>query len=181
MACTSLTALPRICGAEGLMGGLDKLFVISYNDLGVATGATNGAYYTFATNGMVNNIGLDSGKKFVEVGLLQRTSNLDEKLTKDITKGTAFLTQTLKFVLSDLTLENKTFLENVINQPVAVLVKTRSGKYYFAGGSGNFQLTDLEGGTGTSEGDLIGYTVTFSGVDSKLIAQVDDTIISTLI
>ena len=38
MACTSLTALPRACGAEGVIAGLEELYVISYVDIAPVTG-----------------------------------------------------------------------------------------------------------------------------------------------
>lgn len=178
MACTSLVSLPRACGAEGVVAGLEKLYAIAYSDLAIVTGTTN---HTVSSSGIVNQIGLDSTKKFVEVGLLKSTAGLQEALTKNAQTGTAFLTQTLTLVIGNLTAENKTFAESVLNQPVAIMLKTRTGKYFVAGLNGQFELSGLEGGTGVAEGDLIGYTLTFTGISTSLIPQVDETIISTLI
>lgn len=179
MSCPSIVALPRACGAEGVIAGLDKLYIVSFKDMAAVSGSTE--VYTVATNGLVNAIGLDSGKHFVEVGLLRSSADVNEKLTKEPSKGVSYFTQTLKVVLSDLTIENQKFIESVLNQPVAILLKTRTGKYYFTGGSGKFELTGVEGGTGTAEADLIGYTLTFDGTDIRLTTQVDDTIVSGLI
>lgn len=181
MSCTSLTALPRACGAKGIEAGLDKLYMVSYEDLAPATGATHGEVYVTATNGMVSAIGLDSGKKFVAIGLLKDTSDVSLKLTKDVTKGISYFTNTLKFVLSELTTENKTFVESVMNQPVAILFRSRTGKYYFAGGNGRFELTAGEGGIGMKSDDLNGITLTFEGADSTMVSLVDDSIVSGLI
>ncbi|MBN9295380.1 MAG: hypothetical protein J0I41_00145 [Filimonas sp.] len=181
MACTSLIALPRICGAEGLVAGLDNLYIISYGDLGPVTGAVNGEKYKIATNGMVNEIGLETGKKFVEVGLLRSSAGFDQKLTKNVSNGTSYFTQTLKVVLAGISIDNQKFIESVLNQPVAVITKLRTGEYCFAGYNGRFELTEIEGGTGTAEGDNIGYTLTFTGIDAKVAPIVDETIISTLI
>lgn len=181
MACISLAALPRACGAEGVLAGLEKLYAISFIDLAVPTGATNGDVYTTSTGGLISAIGLDSGKKFVEIGLLKSSAGLSETLTKDSTKGISYLTQSFTMVLADLTSDNKTFVEGVMNQPIAIIVKSRTGKFYAAGLNGQLELSALESGTGTAEGDTIGYTLTFSGISTKLIPQVDSTIISTLI
>ena len=178
MSCTSITALPRACG-QGVVAGLEKVYMITFQDLAPATGTLN--TYTLSTGGIINEIGLDSGKKFVEIGLLKSTAGLNEALTKDNSKGTSFLTQTFKLVLGDMTNENKTWVESVMNQPVAVLIKTRTGKYFASGLNGLFELSALEGGTGTAEADMIGYTLTFTGVDTKLTSQVDSTIVSGLI
>lgn len=175
MACTSLVALPRACGSEGVVGGLEKLYMISHIDL---SGTTT---YTTSSGGVVNNISLDAGKKYVEIGLLKSTAGVKETMTKNAQNGTLYFTQSLTLVLGNLTLENKAFVESVMNQPVSVLIKSRTGNYYVAGLNGQFELESLEGGTGTAEGDLVGYTLTFSGVDTKLVPQVDASIVSTLI
>ncbi len=181
MACPSLQALPRACGTEGVVAGVEKVFMITFNDLAVPTGSTVDEVYTTSTNGMVDAIGLVATKKYVGIDLLKSTSGLDEALTKDTKTGTSYMTQTFKLVLSDLTSDNKTFIESVLNQPVSVLLKTKTGKYFVAGLNGQMELSALEGGTGTAEGDLIGYNLTFTGISTKMITQVDPTIVADLI
>lgn len=181
MACSPIVTLPRACGTAGVIAGLESLYVISFVDLAPASGTAGSPTFTLSAGGVISAIGLDSGKKFVEVGLLKSTAGLKETLTKDTSKGLAFLTQEFTLVLADLTAENKVFVESVLNQPIAILIKTRTGKYFAAGLNGQFELSALEGGTGTSETDLIGYTLTFAGLDTKLIPMVDTSIIATLI
>lgn len=178
MACSSIVALPRVCGAEGVVAGLEELYMIAHTDLATVSGTTN---HTTASNGVVNDIGLDSAKKYVQIGLLKSTAGLNEALTKNAQTGTAFLTQTFTLVLSNLSTENKQFIESVMNQPVSILIKSRTGKWFVAGLNGQFELSALEGGTGIAEGDLIGYTLTFTGLSTKMIPQVDESIITTLI
>jgi len=178
MACSSLTSLPRACG-EGVVGGLEKLYMIAFQDLAPVSGSTE--VYSVSTDGIVNEVGLQSGKTFVEVGLLKSTAGLKEALTKNNQTGTSFLTQTFTLVLSNITTTNRTWVESVMDQPVAVLVKSRTGKFFVAGLNGQFELSALESGTGTAEGDLMGYSLTFSGIDTKLVPQVDDTIITDII
>lgn len=174
MACNSLTALPRVC-ADGVLAGLEKVYVVAFKDF---TGTT---IYSAATNGTVNAVYLTSGKKFVEVGLLKSTAGLSEKLTKDYTKGTSFYTQSFTLVLGDLNTENRTFIQDVTNQPVAVIYKTRTGKYFVIGLNGQFELKEVAGGTGTAEADLIGHTLTFEGISATIAPLLDTTILSSLI
>jgi len=181
MACSSLVALARACGADGIMGGLEKLYMVAYADTAVPSGATDNKIYTLSAGGLVSAIGLATDKLFVEIGLLKSTAGLKETLTKDTTKGTAFFTQELTVVLSDLSTDNETFVSSVLNQPVVVVLKTRTNKYYAAGLNGQMELSALDGGTGTAEGDLMGYNLTFSGISTILIPQVDSTIITDLI
>lgn len=181
MACTSLIALPRACGAEGIIAGLEKLYVIAYSDLAPATGVAGTPIYTTTTGGVISDIGLASGKVYVQVGLLKSTAGVKENMTKDSSKGIAFFTQEFSLTLADLTVENKTFIESVLNQPISILIKSRTGKYFVAGLNGLFELSALEGGTGTAESDLIGYTLTFQGLETKLIPMVDAALIPTLL
>jgi hypothetical protein len=178
MACTSITALARNCG-EGIVAGLEKLYMVAFKDLVPVSGSTE--VYSTATNGVVNEIGLDTGKSFVEIGLLKSTAGLEEKLTKDNSKGIAFLDQTFTLVLGDLSTENREWIESVMMQPVAVLIKSRTGKFYTSGLNGQFELSELTGGTGSKEDDQIGYTLTFKGISTKLIPQVEPSIVSGLI
>jgi len=181
MACTSLVALARECGASGIAGGLNNLYMIGFADTAVPESATDNNIYTLSAGGIVSAIGLATGKTFVEIGLLKSTAGLTETLTKDTTKGSAYFTQELVMVLSDLSTDNQTFVQSVLNQPVVIVLKTRTNKYYAAGLNGQLELSALTGGTGTAEGDLMGYNLTFSGIDTILIPQVDSTIIDTLL
>ncbi len=179
MACSSLVALPRACGSEGIVGGLEKMWVIAFQDLATVTGSTNA--YSTSVDGIVNHIALDATKKYVEIGLLKSSAGIEETLTKDSAKGTAFFTQTMTVVLAGLSIENKKFVEAVLNQPVSVLVKTKTQKYFAAGLNGLFELSAATGGTGIQDADMQGHTLTFAGVDTKQILLVDDSIVSGLI
>lgn len=178
MACNSLTALPRVCN-DGVVAGIEKLYMIAFKDLKAVSSSTT-EVYSATTAGVINQVGLVTGKTFVEVALLKSTAGLEEKLTKDNTKGTSFYTQTLKLVLGDLTIENSTFIGSVTNQPVAIIIKTRTGKYFITGLNGQFEVISVEGGTGSAESDLIGYTISFAGITKGLTPLLDSTLISTI-
>jgi len=176
MACESIIALAKNCASEGKIAGIQLLYIIRYQDLV----ETNGSTYTLSTGGLISDINIATAKQFVPVGLLKNTAVLNETLNKNLQTGTSYMTQTFTLVLSDLTTENKTFIESVMNQEVAIVIRTKTGKYYAAGLNGQMELSALEGGTGTAEADLIGHTLTFTGTDTKLIQQVDSTLISTI-
>ncbi|GAA4326224.1 hypothetical protein GCM10023184_14790 [Flaviaesturariibacter amylovorans] len=158
-----------------MVGGLEKLYMISYSDL---SGQTP---YTATSGGVISNISLVSGKKYVEVGLLKSTAGIKEVMTKNPQDGTLYFTQSLTVVIADVNATNKAWVESVQNQPVSVLVKSRTGKYFVLGLNGQLEMNSLEGGLGTAESDLVGYTIGFEGVSTKLIPIVDDTLIASLI
>jgi hypothetical protein len=177
MACNSLTSLPRSC-SEGVLAGVEKVYIIAFKDLSAST--VTGEVYSANSANTIVQIYTQTGKSFVEIGLLKSTSGLQEALTKDNTNGTSFFTQTFTLVLSDLTSTNQEFIRNVQNQPVAILYKSRTGKWFTAGLNGAFEISAIEGGTGTAEADLIGYTLTFNGISTTVAPIVLSTLIPTI-
>ena len=173
MSCTSLQNLARSCGTAGIVGGLEKLYVIQYSDL---SGSFGGEVYQ-VSGSVISDITPKSGSSYVEVGLLKSTAGINEELTKNQQNGSAYITQTVSVTLSDLSPENKTWVESLINSPVSFIVKTRTKKYFAAGLNGDMELATLTGGTGVAEGDLVGYQLTFTGISSELLRQVDPTLI----
>ena len=180
MACKSIVALIKACGSVAKMAGLEKVWMISYNDVPYISGTD---VYTLSASGIVNALGVTSSSavKFVEIGINRGGAGLDEKMSKNIQLGNSFFTQTFKLTLTDLTTENRQFVESVLNQPVIVLVKSRTKNYFIAGLSGMLELAELDGGTGTKEDDLIGYNLTFNGLESMLVPLVDPTLIPDII
>lgn len=183
MACTSLVELPLSCGSEGNMGGVQKLYIIAHKDLAPASGVAGTPIYTTAVNGMIDDIGLVTAKYFVEVGLLKSVAGLKETGVFNEQTGSAYVTQEFTLTLAGITNENRVFVESVFNQPVAIIVQGRSEtpKFYAAGLNGLFKISAMEGGTGTAEADLNGYTLTFSGLDTKPVRLVETALITDLL
>ena len=67
MPCSSLVALPRVCGTDGVVGGIVELRMLAFADLApVTTGST--ALFTQATpGGIVSAVGLVATKKFINI------------------------------------------------------------------------------------------------------------------
>jgi hypothetical protein len=177
MACNSLLPLPRACG-EGIIGGLERFWIIAFKDLEKLAGTDE--VFSASTSGIVNQIGVVSGKTFVEVGLVKSSSGVSQELTKD-NMGISFFTQTLTLVLSDLTIANQEFVENVVNQPVAIIYKTRNDKYFVVGLNGQFEVSAIQGGTGVAETDMTGFNITMAGISRKPAPFLDTTILDSLI
>jgi len=179
--CPSLVGLVRLCGADGVTAGLEKVYIIAFKDLAPVSGVAGTPIFTTATNGMISDIGLADDKNYVEIGLLKSTSGIDIKSTKNPQNGTAFYTVDFKIVLSDLTVENEAFVNSVFNQPVSIIAKTRTNKFLVLGLNGQFEVSEVTAGTGTAEGDLVGYNISFSGLSGRLVPSVDPALIPTLL
>jgi hypothetical protein len=180
-ACVSVAALARACGTDGVAAGIEQLYIIAFKDLAPISGDAGTPIYATASNGMVSNIGLADTKSYVKIDLLKSTSGFKDPMTKNNQNGTLFYTPEMNLVLSDLTIENRNFILSVQNQPVSMLYLNRTGKYFVVGLNGQFELSALEGGTGTAEADLIGSTLTFSGIDTVPMRQVELALVPTLL
>lgn len=179
MACSSLVALPRVCSTDGIVGGLQELHMIAFADLAPVSGSTL-TYAQAAPGGIVNQIGLQATKKFIKIDILKSTSGLEEVMTKDYQKGSLFFTQKLNLILGGNTVINQAFIQSVLSQPVVIIVKSRTGLYFVAGLTGQFELDSLTGGSGVAEADLNGFSLGFGGVSTTFAPMVDPTILSTI-
>lgn len=176
MACSSLTAITRVCGTS-VVPGSEKLWMVAFKDLYPISG-TN-VYEV--TGSLVSDIGLTGSVKFVEIGYLRDSAGFDSEGTIDPTKGVAFSTNTLTFKLGDLSIDNQSFLETVMLQPVAAIIKLRTGRYYVQGLGGQLQLSAFQATSGKSSSDEISYTLTFNEIDGIVPRQLDPTALPSLI
>jgi hypothetical protein len=177
MACNSIAALPREC-TQGVLGGVQSFWIIAHKDLEAISGTD---VYTVDTDGFVDEIGLASGKTYVTVGLLKSTAGATTEMTKNDQTGVNFFTNTMTLVLSDITKENLDFIKTVRNQPVSILMKTRTDKYVVYGLNGQLEISAMTGGTGVQEPDLSGFSLTFSGIERQPAILVQPALVPTII
>lgn len=162
MACLSLVSLPLVCGSEGVIAGIAKLYMIAYKDLKAVSGSS--FPYVVATNNVVNQLGLVTGKLFTEVGIIANTSGINETgVFND--NGTSYSTIELTLSLLDVTAENLSFVKAVGRQEVAAIAMDKSGRYYVIGLNGNLKVSAMTASLGTADADAKGYNLTFSGND----------------
>lgn len=179
MACNSIIAINRVCGTS-LIPGSEKLWMIAHKDLYAISG--DDVYQVSATgsNTWVTSIGVTASKSYVNVGYLRDTASFTGEGTIDPARGVAFSTNTLTFKLGDLSLENQSFLETVLTQPVSAILKLRTGKYYVLGLNGLFQLSAFSVVTGAGPADEVSYTLTFNEIDGIVPRQVNPALISSI-
>ena len=179
MACDSLTALTLNCG-DSLMGGLYEMKIIAFGDLKKISGVDE-VYTLDSTTGMVDEIGVVTGKMFVDIALSPKASNgLATALVKDETKGYSYFSQTMTFQVRGVNKTNTEFITSVKDQPVAFIVKNRSGVYLAAGLNGDMTMTAVDGGTGAVLEDGQNFALTFLGNSDEAALFVDPSIIAGL-
>ena len=177
MACSSISAITRICGSVN-KPGVEKIWMVAYKDLYAVSGTDT---FTVATSSYyVNAIGLTGSVKFVPVGILKDTTGFDTAGTLDPTKGTNNVVNTVTVKLSGLSVENRNFVSALTFNPVAILFKGRSGNYYVTGLGGLCELASFNATTGKTSADDLGYTLTFNEA-GDIPYQVDPTLISSIV
>lgn len=176
MACSSLTSLTRDCGVQGNPGGNNQLFMIAFADLDGSSGSVYGL-----SGSVISGITLNSGKTFVEIELIKDGLQVKDSATVDPTKDQFFFIQTVSLFLGAQSPEKADFIVTAGRQPVAGIFKSRTGKYYAFGLSGNVYMTKADGDTGKAETDAPGYTLEFSGSDPDIMREVDASIVSSLV
>ncbi len=179
MSCTSAIAYTKQCG-KGISGGVAKLWVIGYGDLSYISGTTE--TYAVASGGtMVNQINVASGKTFVSVGLLKESVSFKGTVKRDSSTGAVSNSTEVDVVISSITDVAKQFIDNLMSQPVAILIKLRSGNYIVTGLNGFMELTDVGESTGTKNSDMNGYQIKFTGVDEGLTKTIDPTYVRSIV
>lgn len=176
--CLPIAALAKQCN-NSLMAGLEEIvYILPYTDL--APDST-GLAYTQASNGMISTILLDSSKKFVKVGTIDRSAKFDQE-GAFAENETAFYNDSITFKLLGLSTENRNFLKSIMNNKVVIMVRDMDGNYLIAGlTTPRLKCSGMSTTTGAKEGDDIGTTLTFTGTSKEPYLFVDDSIISTIV
>jgi hypothetical protein len=178
--CGSVAAYTKQCG-RGIGGGVEKMWIISYNDLATVSSGSTDTYAFASGSTIVSNIALASGKTFSSVGLLKESVSFKGSAKRDSSTG-AFENQTeTTLTISNISEVAKTFVDSLFQAPVAILIKLRSKNYIVTGLNGFTELTDAEESTGTKNGDANGYILKLTGVSEGLTSTVDPTLIASIV
>lgn len=172
MACNSLEAFLGQCGA--IKAGLKDHYVLAYDDLASLSGSTEP--YATSVNGVVNAIGLDSGKKFVKIKNTRGTGQFtDTSATAE--NGVENITHEYTLSIDSFSAENKKFTESLVGRELVLLTKLKSGKYAALGLDGGLYLS---GSVLTVNATDNSRALTFSGEALNYVPEVDATLIASL-
>ena len=174
MSCeNSLEAFLGQCGA--VKAGLKDHFIIAYDDLAILSGSTEP--YATSVNGVINAIGLASGKKFVKIKNTRGTGQFtDTGATAE--NGVETITHEYTLSIDSFSAENKKFAESLSGRELVLLTKLKSGKYAALGIDGGLYLS---GSVLTVNGTDNSRALTFTGEAVNFVPEIDATIIASLI
>lgn len=179
MACTSVAAYSKQCN-RGISGGIAKLWVVGFNDLNTLSGSTDTFAVASGTT-VVNQVGISGSTKFVSVGLLKESVSFKGTAKKDSSTNTFSNTTEVDIVISSISEVAKQFVDSLLAQPVAIIIKLQSGTFIVSGLSGFLELTDVAESSGTKIGDMNGYQLKLTGIEDSLTRTIDPTYVASIV
>lgn len=176
MACSSLITYAKECGKNAKAGVNSDVYLVAYSDLVTLSGTD--VYTTATASGLISAIGVTGSNKFVKYGSVINQAAIKEDYTYN-DNGSYDIVKELSFSLSNLgSSTGFSAVDKLISNPVAALVKLKSGTWVAFGLNGQFQLKTSAGTVDSGSNTRV---VTLSGSDEYFLQPVDPTIISGIL
>lgn len=157
--CASITSGLNGTSCTPNPGGVSELYIANFADVTFVS-ATGGTVI-----GFTGSTGATSAPAFYTYSFRRNTANMQEDLTKDLTTGSLFYTQTGTIVLDHKDKVKRDELMLLDNALIVVIAKHSDGTYWLYGhglgteGDGMYVTTNVSQ-TGTAKTDQNGYTIT---------------------
>jgi len=155
MACDLTLGRKEPC--KDVVGGIKNVYFVDYGDLGTVT----------LTDDEITNITGDSGALTCFKYEVKGNSSLEQTVNASRENGTVFYEQTLNLTLKKLSKEDNKELKLLAYGRPHVAVEDYNGNFMMVGLEHG---ADVSGGTivtGAAMGDLSGYTLTLTGMETK--------------
>ena len=173
MACTALTK-GRGLDCNRVSGGVKYVYFSVYDDFARADWA-----YASGTEGEIDTINFQTSSIY-RYTVPRGSTTANETITGSVENGTIFYTPTVSMVLNRLTKEDQNQIKLLGQTKVRILVELNAK---LASGHDAILALGFENGmdlntgtmdTGAAFGDRNGYTLTFSGMESRPMAFLED-------
>ena len=172
MACA--LSLGRIEPCKDVVGGIQAVYFLNYQDLTVTYDATN--------TDAIDTLG--SGLTAYKYEL-KGTSSFEQTITSSRDNGTTFFDQTLNLTLHKLSKQSHKEIKLMAYGRPIVIVEDRNGNFFVAGLEHGCEVTGGTIVTGAAMGDMSGYTLVLNGQEQVPANFLDGTLsaagISTIV
>jgi hypothetical protein len=126
-----------------------------------------GAYSTFSNTATINGTSnlvtaLTAGDVY-EFALPKHTGSFTEEATISIENGTVYYTQTIVASFHGMSAARALELQNIAKGRNVLFVQDNNDNVWMCGYKDGVEVTAFTTTTGTAKGDMVGYTVTFTG------------------
>jgi hypothetical protein len=124
-----------------------------------------GAYDTFANTAAItdNEVTALAAGDVYEFALPKHTGSFTEEAAISVENGTVFYTQTIVAMFHGMSAERALQLQNIAKGRNVLFVQDNNNNIWMCGYKDGVEVTAFTTTTGTAKGDLVGYTVTFTG------------------
>jgi len=162
-------------GCRDNTGGIANLYILSGS---IAT-------VVDVSEGLIG--GISGSGEFYKFELFRQTSDFTEGITSTPENGTVFYEQTVNAVFFKLQSSTRNQVKVLAQNPnLKVIVETNNGtvdgvgRYWLLGEDRGMQLLSGTGATGTSYGDLNGYSLTFTGQEPNPASEISGSLAGAL-
>jgi len=126
-----------------------------------------GSYATFANSATIDGTSnlvtaLATGSVY-EFELPKHTGSFTEEAAISIENGTVYYTQTIVASFHGMTAARSLQLQNIAKGRNVLFVQDNNDNIWMCGYKDGVEVTAFTTQTGTAKGDMVGYTVTFTG------------------
>jgi hypothetical protein len=152
--------LGRLEPTKSSVGGLRAVYFIS-------SGYIPTSSFTYGTGNLTDAIASNSAAASTTAVKydLKGTNSFDQTMTSSRENGTTFFEQKLSLQLKKLNAVSHQQIKLLAYSKPQVVVETNNGDLFFAGLEQGMDATGGTVVTGTSMGDLSGYTIEFMGME----------------
>lgn len=172
MACA--LSLGRIEPCKDVVGGIQAVYFLNYQDLTVTYDVTN--------TDAIDTLG--SGLTAYKYEL-KGTSSFEQAITSSRDNGTTFFDQTLNLTLHKLSKQSHKEIKLMAYGRPIVIVEDRNSNFFVAGLEHGCEVTGGTIVTGAAMGDMSGYTLVLNGQEQLPANFLDGTLsaagISTIV
>jgi len=162
-------------GCRDNTGGIKNLYILSGSITSVAD----------VSEGLIG--GITGSGEFFKFELFRQTSDFSEAISATPENGTVFYEQTVNAVFFKLQSSTRNQVKVLAQNPnLKIVVETNNGsedgigKYWLLGEDNGMQLLSGTGATGTSFGDLSGYTLAFTGQEPSPSSEISGSLTDAL-
>ena len=162
-------------GCRDNTGGIKNLYILS----GSITSVVD------VSEGLIETI--SGSGEFYKFELFRQTSDFSEAISATPENGTVFYEQSVNAVFFKLQSSTRNQVKVLAQNPnLKVIVETNNGsedgigRYWLLGEENGMQLLSGTGATGTSFGDLSGYSLTFTGQEPSPSSEISGSLAGAL-
>lgn len=170
MSCVTFTGgIDKTC--ENSIGGLSQVLLTDFDNI---TNVTE-------TGGTVSAITMATASFFYEFNFNRNSATFAEDLTKDVTAGSAFFTQTVTMTIPRREVAKRNTLALLTQRDLGVIVKDANGLYWLVGRVEGAYLSEQASTSGTAKSDGNNYVLTLVAEELEQAPGIDGSIITALI